>query len=532
MLQITIDQNGKKEIRKFFVIDSHSHMGKDVDGAEMMNPMAPGTGTFDFWTKIESRFENEWKEGKSKKKFRATIDGKPSTLTLDFVQNPVVQGIYKALENRNISGKYSDFHQRIQHQRLVDMAVCFPFQDQFRDRKPEALYRASNTNVHRQTSKFPVSLRMVGYMRCDPMEGQKAVNEVEYWASNPKSNIRGLKLHPRSEGWVDNVTSSKVINVLLKAAEYNFPIIFDTRGKQSILDIGDLIRATRSTIKNKNPDLLQNFKVIIAHAGQGNVGDHEVYRTLTQPNTWMDLSMLHGVGAERFLSTFQRWCNSNGVENRTGRKWSEFCLFATDYPYFGDQHAKELIEYLFNESFFKNGGNLEDSANILGLNQIQLFPEYSKAKKLTFQHQKTVSTFLQNTETLPAGFAKKPSVPKSSTELMYDTLAVLIEENKLEIHSFLPQFQEKWKNWDEEFCLLTSSKIGSNRDLIIPLLFNKIQGDDIGLLGTLPKDVQWKKMGYQYFDPETRNMFHKMFNSTFPAAICEDAAKMIEQAYQ
>ena len=104
MLQITIESAGKKEIKRFFVIDSHSHMGKDVDGAEMMNPMAPGVGTFDFWTKIESRIEGEWAEGKSHKSFIAMIEGKQCKLTLDFVQNPIITGIFKALENRNKSG--------------------------------------------------------------------------------------------------------------------------------------------------------------------------------------------------------------------------------------------------------------------------------------------------------------------------------------------------------------------------------------------------------------------------------------------
>src|SRR6056297_1071498 len=113
MLQITLERNGKKEVRRFFVIDSHSHMGKDVDGAEMMNPMAPGVGTFDFWTKIESRIENEWAEGKSSKSFSASINGEQCNITLDFVQNPVITKLFQALENRNKTGQYAKYYERI-----------------------------------------------------------------------------------------------------------------------------------------------------------------------------------------------------------------------------------------------------------------------------------------------------------------------------------------------------------------------------------------------------------------------------------
>ncbi len=259
-------------------------------------------------------------------------------------------------------------------QRLVDQAVCFPFQDKFRAKMPEALYCASNLNISRIVSKFPVSLRMIGYMRCNPMEGIKAVNEVEYWAKT--GLIRGLKLHPRSEAWVDHVNSSQAVAVLMKAAEYNLPIIFDTRGKQTIMDIAALIQSTRQQLQKQHPELLPKFKVIIAHFAQGNIDDFDVYNAITQPNTWGDLSMLHGVGTANFLQSFRKYCEQNRIKEKTGRAWSDHLLFATDYPYFGDMHAKELIVYLFNQEFFEGGGTLEDSERILGLNQIKLLPEY------------------------------------------------------------------------------------------------------------------------------------------------------------
>ncbi len=200
MLKITLEQNGKVQIKHIFVIDSHSHMGKDVDQAEMMNPMQPGHGTFDFWTRIENGIIQDWEKGKGSASFQTIYKGQPAKISLEFEQHPLIRNLYAELDARNKSGNFGGLAERVKFQRLVDQAVCFPFQDQFRDKMPEALYRASNLNISRQVSKFPVSLRMIGYMRCNPLEGQKAVDEVEYWAKT--GTIRGLKLHPRSEGWV------------------------------------------------------------------------------------------------------------------------------------------------------------------------------------------------------------------------------------------------------------------------------------------------------------------------------------------
>ncbi|GAG94611.1 unnamed protein product, partial [marine sediment metagenome] len=254
-------------------------------------------------------------------------------------------------------------------------SVCFPFQDVFRDKHPEALYRASNINVSRFTTRFPFSMKLIGYARCDPMEGEKAVNEVKY--AREVLGLRGLKLHPRSEGWIDNITTEKAINVLVEAVKHSMPVIFDTRGKGSILAIGELIKSTRNFIQRKYPDLLPHFKVIIAHFAQGNIGDLDVYNTIVQPNTYGDLSMLHGEGAGNFFKSFREWFISSRKEAVDGRKWSEYLLYGSDYPYFGDVHAEKLIIYVINKLFFDTGGNLEDARNILGLNQLRILPEYN-----------------------------------------------------------------------------------------------------------------------------------------------------------
>ena len=165
--------------------------------------------------------------------------------------------------------------------------------------------------------------------------------------------------------------------MLARAAFYSFPVIFDTRGRKSILDIADLVANTRQMLQTQSPELVPHLKVLIGHCGQGNIGDDEVYTAITQPNTWGELSMLHGEGAGNFFTSFRMWCETHSVTKRTGRKWSEFLIYGSDYPYFGDMHAQKLLQYLFNKQFFENGGTIEDCENILGLNEIRVLPEYS-----------------------------------------------------------------------------------------------------------------------------------------------------------
>ena len=259
MLKFLLNTPNGPFATSYYVIDAHSHMGKDVDGAEMMNPQNPGTGTFDFWSKIENALLSEWEKGVGSAAVFVSMKGQRVKAEIRFEQMPQVKKLFTALQKRNKTGQFTEFADRIKHQQLVDQAVCFPFQDIFRDKLPEARYRASNTNIARQVGKFPVSLRMIGYMRCDPGQGQKALDEIDYWAKS--GVIRGLKLHPRSEAWVDHINSPNAIQVLKKAAEYSLPVIFDTRGKQSILDIGSLIRATRQTLQSQAPQLLPHLKV-------------------------------------------------------------------------------------------------------------------------------------------------------------------------------------------------------------------------------------------------------------------------------
>ena len=507
MLTATIEQDGKTRIEHIFVIDCHSHLGQDVDGATMMNPLAPG-GTFDFWGNTQGKIKAEW-EKNGEQTLTTITNGKPTKISWSFTPYPFTDKLYGILER--LGQRFSDLKDKSKFYSFIDQGVCFPFQDVFRDKHPEALYRASNINVSRFTTRFPFSMKLIGYCRVDPMEGEKAVKEVQY--AREVLGVRGLKLHPRSEGWIDNVNSDKAVNVLIEAAKHSMPVIFDTRGKRTIIDIGKLIKSTRNVLKKSYPNLLPHLKVIIAHFAQGNIDDYDVYDTIVQPNTWGDLSMLHGAGAENFLESFRKWFISNRKESVDNRKWSEYLLFGSDYPYFGPTHCSGLLKYIINKHFFDTGGTIEDTRNILGLNQLKVLPEYNTPQ------------IKKDTKILPSTIISNPAFKQnkiSSYDIAIEALAKLIIENRIDIKNFCLQFKDSWDKFNNDI-FLTLIKNSSKEEL--NLYLTNLVKDQISLLAPMQRDMEWKKFGYKYFDPEDRAFFTSLFKQSYLAL---DVNKAIE----
>ena len=457
------------------------------------------------------------------------INGIRTKVSLSFEQMPMIRSMLQYLEKHDAGGKYQGYWQRVQYQNLIDQGVVFPFQDVFRNKKPEAQFRASNLNVSRHVSRFPTSLRLKGYMRCVPWEGQKAVDEVEYWATQKGQNIRGLKLHPRSDGWLDTIASHQVVNVIRKAVEHNFPIIFDTRGKQTILDLGELINTVRLQLNKETPELLPQFKAIIAHAASGNVDDDEVYNTIAQPNTYMDLSLCQGKTVERFLKSFRIWCQQNRVQEKTGRSWSEFCLYATDYPFFQEVHASALISNLISPIFFENGGNVQDVQNILGLNQLKLFPEYKQSFSFSTPAP-AISSLIQAKSPMNPATKKKNSLPNvASQETMFQSVAKMVGDGVFDINRIYLQVSQAGDTSANNAVFMTSRSKFPNET--IPLLALTVDPAQFSLLATLPPNSIWKPNGYNYFDQNTRQMFRECFEKTSPAQNPQEASAIISKAY-
>jgi len=177
-------------------------------------------------------------------------------------------------------------------------------------------------------------------------------------------------------------------------------------------------------------------------------------------------------------------------------------------------------------SFFENGGKLQDIINILGLNQLKLFPEYGTKVKFT-NNITPVSTIIQNSKILPPNHPKMPKEPLSVKKMMFQTLANLLDNGVMDIKQHLLQFNGDWSNFHNESCFVTNSKINPKK--VVPLILMDLH-DNAGLISA--GNFEWKQMGYKYFDPEIRQMFHGMFKNSFPATNSEDAATMLTNAYK
>ncbi|TFF88681.1 MAG: hypothetical protein EU550_00850 [Promethearchaeota archaeon] len=496
MLEIKITQNGKTRIERIFVIDAHSHLGQDVDGATMMNPLAPGSGTFDFWSRVEGKIVESWQQNQNQS-YSTILNGISTKLEFNFTRFPFTEKLINSLHE--LGNKHSDLKEKLQFNSFIDQATVFPFQDVFRDKYPDALYHASNLNIARFTKRFPFSLKLIGYCRVDPTEGEKAINEVKF--SREKLGLRGLKLHPRSEGWVDKTATEVPIKVLLEAAKYSMPIIFDTRGKRTIIDIGKLVGKTRDVMKRKYPELLPHFKVIIAHFAQGNVGDYDVYNTIVQPSTYGDLSMLHGKGAKNFFTDFQQWFKNHDKINVDGRDWSEYLLFATDYPYFGEIHAQKLLINMFSKDFFENGGKILDIKNILGLNQIKLLPEYNHLD-VTTQEKKNKRFIVSNIS----------EREKNSHKMILEGIAELLANNQIDIEDFYLKFKSDWKEIQNNLYLKLQKP---NSDQKFQVLILNIVENLITLFTVLPEGSKRKIFEYNYFNIDDNQDLKSLLNQSY-----------------
>ncbi|MHA1268994.1 MAG: amidohydrolase family protein [Candidatus Helarchaeota archaeon] len=477
--------DGSVFIKNILVIDAHSHLGSDIDSVSNMNPMAPG-GTYNFYIDTQSKIE---KDGELN--FQLSMNGKLHRFEFQFIPLPFIYNIFKYLKDIN-SKQHSTIFDKMNGGWLIDHGVCFPFQDTFRDNKPEAQYRASNLNVARFTTHFPHSLRLIGYCRVNPRQPQ-ASNELDYAINT--LGLRGLKLHPRSDGWTDDISADFAVKVLITASKNSIPVIFDTRGAQSILDIHDLVQKTRNQLKKTSPELVRHLKVIVAHCAMGFIGNEQVYRVISDPNIWGEISMLHGKGTRDFFISFMTWYKQNMPKD--AKPWSEKLIFGSDFPYFTPIHAKDNIKYLISQDFIQNGGTLTDAENILGLNLIKLLAPYSLQKRLKKDEYCSHSHVY---------------IPGNSHENLYETaarlIAQLIDNRRLDVSQINFMFDNNFSTLSNNILIqgiLNTQK--KTRILIHNFLNNKLL-----LCSTLDPGIKWNYFGLKFFNPNDLAFFQKAFS--------------------
>lgn len=459
------------QVHHIYVCDAHSHVGYDVDSVNNPNPMAP-FGTIDFYKKtylevIKVTGGAEWK-----------FNSRGVNYEFKIVPNPPVYEIFK--QAAAMAEQYKQMLEKLENSWMFDYGVCFPFQDKYRDEKPEALYRASNERISQVVTRFPVSLKMIGYCRVHPDEGQKALDEIEH--SVTVLGLRGLKLHPRSEQWLDHIKSQNAVNVLAQAARFSLPVIFDTRGKDSIYDVHELTKNTKAYLERNAPALVPHLKVIIGHCAAGNLDDARTYKAISDINNYGELSMVRSPEFDQFIVDFMK-------KSPAGKNWSQHILFGSDFPYFFERHAKDIISFLLTKPFFDAGGTIEDIKNILGGNLLRLLPDNNLPQKQTTPIPNPVAVHAKDTGKLKA------------LEIISRVIVKAIEDQSVDITKIMPMFRDNLNTSRNEYLLGTRFKTDGEQKDVLLMCLNLI-GDDMYALGPLAQDSTWNKLGYSYFDPD------------------------------
>ncbi|MEM2574725.1 MAG: amidohydrolase family protein, partial [Candidatus Jordarchaeales archaeon] len=374
--------------RRIYIVDAHHHLGVDVDGQSNRNPAAPG-GTFDFCLRLGSHLLKVLSNEKVDLKFQ------PHGFLKELLES-------EEKWRETLNGTW-----------VIDQTVVFPFNDEFKWKEGDegkATYWRSNDNVYRWVSRAPYSLKLIGYSRMVPLEGEVAIRELH--RSITQLGLRGVKLHPRSDGWSNEIDSEPVVNFLTEAAKLGVPVIFDTRGFNQVVDIASATTKARTKLAKIDKSLARQLKVIIAHIGF-HLSYDELYTVLSHPNIYGEISGIHNAGIRKlFEEAPHRLKESLGLY----RSWSEKIIFGTDFPYFDVHHAVQFISYTLSEDF---PGTIEDAQRILGINILRLIPP-----KLRSLPQKAESVHVDKTD-LP-----------TAKRMLASKMAKLFSEGKLDISSF------------------------------------------------------------------------------------------------
>ncbi len=317
---------------RLYIVDAHHHMG-----SEKSHRNTPA-GAYDFYASL-------WLEILKQSKVLKEDD----SLLFEPVSVQAPDLATRVFNSR-------DSWKRLNHGWLVDRTVVFPYTDDYSSpEEPGApSFKVSNDKIASWTSRAPHSTRLIGFSRVNPLDGGlTAVEELE--RSVKELGLRGLKLHPLAQLFIDSIEEDASRNVVKRAGELGLPIIFDTRNMKTVVRIKRLVDSMRND--PQCGDALKGLRVIIAHCGMS-PGDSRLFEALKDPLIFGETSTLHDRDVPVLFET----------ANERLRNWSEKLLFGTDFSFLSVQ-ALDIIMYMLSRDF---PGTLGDAQRILAGNTLSL----------------------------------------------------------------------------------------------------------------------------------------------------------------
>ncbi len=341
----------KGEEFRLYIVDAHHHMGK-----EKSHRNTP-SGAYEFyallWFEMQRMTEKMMNE--------------------DSLLYEPIRIVAPELPERIFTTK--DKWSRMNHGWLVDRTIVFPYTDDYsKSRSPdEPSFYVSNDKIAAWTSRAPHSSRLIGFARVDPkdaLEGSpnRPIRELD--RAIGELGLRGLKLHPLAQLFLEDIEADYVKDVVARAGELGIPVILDTRNIRTAERIRDLVVSMRQDEKYENA--MRGLSVILAHCAMS-PGSTKLYDILRDPAIYGETSTLHDKDVPVLLKM-----SSDRLKTTLG-SWSENLLFGSDYTFLSVQ-AAELILHLLSRDF---PGGLEDAQRILGGNALSLVNRPFGTKRAT-----------------------------------------------------------------------------------------------------------------------------------------------------
>jgi len=322
----------------FYVVDAHTHIGREEVleyGKKAYRTNNPKL-TLDFYQRLQFEVAKAMKVNSGKYCF---VPAEP------FTKPPPLLSMLQ----ENTPGVRSIGW-------TVDKFVAFPFNDTTAYNTSPS-FQLPNEMILSRARVLPYSLRMLGFVRVDPREGEKAIEEITRCS---QQGARGLKLHPISQKFLSEVTSENVRKVVVAAARNGLPVLFDCRYYSTAEDIYYLTQEVREELGGSD------FAIIVGHSGMEYTRD-ELYEFFKDPCIYAETSGVRGYDVPLFFKKMKK-CVPN---------WSSKILFGTDYNYFSLPQATDFLSYLFTREFRDEiGGTPQDIQRILGGNLLSIIKPF------------------------------------------------------------------------------------------------------------------------------------------------------------
>ncbi len=346
-------EKGIKKGQKFrlYIVDSHHHMGREKGHTNTPS------GAYDFYAQL-------WFEMQ-----RMVKDMKES----DALLFEPVDVVPPALPSKCFSSRKS--WTRLNHGWLVDKTIVFPFTDDYSGGEGKAAsFKVSNDKIAGWTTRAPHSTRLIGFARVDPRDSLRSTNAAvrELSRAVTKLGLRGLKLHPVAQLFVEDIEDEMTLRVVRKAGELKVPIIFDTRNVRTARRIHAMVEAMRD--EPKYAKAMKGLKVILAHCGMS-PGDPHFHKLLRDPVIYGETSTLHDQDVPVLFQTAVDMLANSSFH------WSEKILFGTDFSFLSVQ-AVDVILHLLSRDFV---GSLSDVQRILGGNALFLVGTPFRTKRMAHE---------------------------------------------------------------------------------------------------------------------------------------------------